>query len=165
MIYEVIGTLEAGRTTRADAKDYTEGWLYVHDPLNPGGYCWVSKAAVELDGELTWLSVKDPPSVTVRKVDVYVEPARVTVACDNFPQFALLVGEITVNGPTVVNWRWELSTGEATEPELIAFEEAATTTVQKSFVIYSPNDYWARLHINWPNEIVDQANFVANCTP
>ena len=165
LIYEVISTLDAGRSGRADGRDYTDRWLYIHDPLNPGGFCWVAKSAIELEGEMTWLPVVNPPLVTVNKVDVYVEPARVTVKCDEFPQFVLLVAEITTNGPTLVNWRWELNTGEASDPNVLAFEEAGTKTVQRSFIIYLPNDYWVKLHINSPNEIIGQANFVANCTP
>jgi hypothetical protein len=164
-IYQVISSLEEFQTARADGRDVNTRWLYVHDPLNPGGFCWVSVSAVDVEGEPDSLPVMDPPQVTVNKVVVRVEPQRITVTCDNFPQFTLFVADVSTNGPGVVNWRWEISTGEVTEPQVLGFEEAGTKTLTKSFVIPSPNDYWVRLHINAPNDIFDETNFVANCTP
>jgi hypothetical protein len=164
-IYEIISLLEANQITQVEGRDYSDMWLHVHDPLNPGGFCWVSLPIIELDGDLDSLPVIDPPHVTVNKLEVRVEPQRVTVACENFPQFVLFVAEVTVNGPSLVNWRWEISTGETTEAQTLLFEQAETKILQKSFVIERPNDYWVRLHINAPNEKAEQANFVANCTP
>jgi hypothetical protein len=165
MIYAVISGLDAGRAARVDGRDYSGAWLYVHDPLNPGGFCWVSTAPVDVEGDASSLPLTAPPYVTVTKLDVRVEPQRVTVECDNYPQYALFIAEVTTNGPTLVNWRWELSTGEVSEAQVMLFDEADTQVVQKSFVIESPNDYWGRLHINAPNEIIRTANLVANCTP
>jgi hypothetical protein len=165
LIYKVISMLDAGQSSRADGRDFTNGWLYLHDPLNPGGFCWASDSAIDIEGEASLLPVVNPPFVTVDKIVVSVEPQRITVTCDNFPQFALLIAEVTTNGPSVVNWRWELSTGEVTDPQILTFEQAETKVLQKSFVIYSPNDYWVRLHVNAPNDASDQANLVANCTP
>jgi hypothetical protein len=164
-IYEVVSRLDAGQSTRVDGMDYTGAWMYIHDPLNPGGFCWVSTAPVDIEGDTTSLPVTNPPYVTVDKLDVWVQPERITVTCDSFPQYALFVAEVTTNGPTLVNWRWEFSTGEATEAQVLLFDQAETKTLQKSFVVMTPNDYWARLHINAPNEVVIQANLVANCTP
>ena len=71
----------------------------------------------------------------------------------------------TFNGPTLVDWRWETSAGETTREEPLVFTEAATQTVRKSLVVYTPNDYWAQLHILAPNDLVTQVQFVANCIP
>lgn len=164
-IYAVISRVEAGQSVRAYGRDHTGGWLQIHDPLNPGGVCWLSTVPVEVEGDSTGLPVLDPPQVIVSKLEARVEPERVTVACDNYPQYALFIAEITTNGPALVNWRWELSTGEVTEPQVMLFDQADTRTVQKSIVIMTPNDYWGRLHINAPNEIAETVNLVANCTP
>jgi len=163
-IYTVISLLDAGRYTRVEARDETGGWLYIRNPLNPGGYCWISTVPVDVEGDTTFLPVQPPPLVSVSKLDVRVEPQRVTVACNNYPQYALFIAEVTTNGPTLVNWRWELSTGEATEPQVILFDQADTRTLTHSFVIMSPNDYWGRLHINAPNNIDSTAILIANCT-
>ncbi len=111
------------------------------------------------------LPVVNPPYATVKKVDVRVEPQRVTTTCENFPQYALFIAEVTVNGPALVNWRWELSTGEVTEAQAIIFDQADTKVFQQPIIIRSPNDYWGRLHINAPNDISGEASLVANCTP
>jgi hypothetical protein len=165
VIYAVISRLDSGQSSRVDGRDYTGAWMYIHDPLNPGGFCWVSTVPVDIEGDSTSLPVVDPPHVTIKKLDVRAEPQRITVTCDNFPQYALFVAEVTADGPTLANWRWELSTGETTEPQVLLFEQAETQTIQKSIVIHTPNDYWGRLHINAPNDIEDQANLVVNCAP
>jgi hypothetical protein len=164
-IYEAISRLDAGQSSRVDGKDSTGAWMYIHDPLNPGGFCWVSTAPVDIEGDALTLPVVSPPYVTVTRVDVLVEPERITVTCDNFPQYALFVADITANGPTVVNWRWELSTGEVTDAAVMLFDQAETKTVQKGIVVQAPNDYVGKLHINAPNEIAGEAILVANCTP
>lgn len=164
-IYQVISRLDAGQSSRIEGKDYTGGWMQIHDPLNPGGFCWVSTTPVDIEGDSLTLPFIDPPLVTVYKLDVRVEPERITVGCDDFPQYALFVAEVTTNGPTLVNWRWELSTGEVTDAAQLLFDQAETKTLQKGIVVQSPNDYWGQLHINAPNEIVERAILVANCTP
>src|SRR5574340_278692 len=45
-IYAVISRLEPGQSSRVEGRDYTGAWMYVHDPLNPGGFCWVSTIPV-----------------------------------------------------------------------------------------------------------------------
>lgn len=164
-IYAVISRLEAGQFARVYGRDYTGGWLQIHDPLNPGGVCWLSTVPVDVEGDTSRLPALDPPQVTVSKLEVRVEPQRVTVACDNYPQYALFIAEITTNGPALVNWRWEMSTGETTEAQVMLFDQTDTRVVQKSFVIMTPNDYWGRLHINAPNETIQTVNLIANCTP
>ena len=116
-IYDVISTLQAGQAARVDGRDDSGGWLHIHDPLNPGGFCWLSTVPVDVEGDSATLPVVSPPYVTVKKVDVRVEPQRVTTTCENFPQYALFIGEVTVDGPALVNWRWEMSTGEVSEPQ------------------------------------------------
>lgn len=164
-IYAVISLLDGGQTARVQGRDHSGGWLVVHDPLNPGGVCWLSTVPVDVEGDSAALPVREPPYVTVSKLDVRVEPKRVTVTCENYPQFALFIAEITTNGPTLVNWRWEMSTGEASEAQVMLFDQADTKVVQRSFVIMSPNEYWGRLHINAPNEIAGTVTLIANCTP
>jgi len=164
-IYEIVDGLEPFQSALVAGKDYTGLWWYLHNPNNPGAMCWASASATDLEGEAESLPVVDPPYVTVNRRKVRAEPARVTVECDAFPQYVLLVAEITTNGPTLVNLRWEMSTGEVTEAEPLIFEEADTQVVQKSFVVYGPNDYWGQLHVNAPNEKITQVKFIANCTP
>lgn len=163
-IYEVIDGLQPFQSALVAGKDNTGLWWYVHNPNNPGAMCWASASATDFEGDTESLPVVDPPLVTVDKLEVRAEPPRVTVGCEAFPQYILLVAEISTNGPALVTWRWEMSTGEATQVGTLIFEKADTQVVQKSVVVYSPNDYWGQLHVDAPNEIITQVKFIANCT-
>jgi hypothetical protein len=163
-IYEVVDGLEPYQAALVVGRDYTDQWWYLHNPNNPGAMCWVSASATDLEGDDEFLPVVDPPFVTVDKLKVRAEPPRVTVQCDAFPQYVLLVAEISTNGPALVTWHWELGTGEVTQTATLIFERADTQVVQKSVVMYGPNDYWGQLRIDAPNEIVTQVKFIANCT-
>lgn len=163
--YAVLDNLAPFQRAQAAGRDVTGAWWYLHNPNFPGQFCWVAASATDLDGETESLPVVDPPFVTVSKLEVRAEPPRITVGCEAFPQYILIVGEVSVNGPTLVDWRWETSAGETTREEPLVFTEAATQTVRKSLVVYTPNDYWAQLHILAPNDLVTQVQFVANCIP
>ncbi len=164
-IYAVVDNLVPFQMAQIAGKDLTGSWWYLHNPNFPGEFCWAAASATDLDGEMESLPVVDPPYVTVNKLEVRAEPPRITVGCEAFPQYVLIIGEITTEGPTLVDWRWETSAGEVTREEPRVFTEAATQTVQKSLVIYGPNNYWAQLHILAPNDMVVQVQFIANCIP
>ncbi len=163
--YAVVDNLTPFQRAQVAGRDIKSAWWYLHNPNFPDQFCWVAASATDLDGETESLPVVDPPYVTVSKLEVRAEPPRITVGCEAFPQYVLIVGEITTDGPTLVEWRWETSAGEVTREEPRVFTEAATQTVQKSLVIYGPNNYWAQLHILTPNDVVMQVQFVANCIP
>lgn len=163
--YAVVDGLEPYQSAQVAGKDFTGMWWYLHNPNFPDAFCWVASSATELEGDAESIPVTDPPFVTVSKLEVRTEPQRITVGCAAFPQYILIIAEITTNGPALVDWRWEVSTGEVTSEEPLVFTEAGTQVVQKSLVIYTPNDYWAQLRINAPNSLITQAPFVANCIP
>lgn len=164
IVFEVVSGLTARQTAQAIGKSFDNLWWYVADPNIPGGTCWVFSAAVDLQGQTDSLPVAGAPAVTVDKLEVSVEPARISVACNAFPQFVLITGQITANGPTLAAWHWELSTGEVSADTQMVFEQAGTQSVQKSLVVASPNDYWVELHVTAPNTTFQRAIFVANCT-
>ncbi len=165
IVFEVVGGLTARQTAQAAGKSADNLWWYIQDPNNPGGTCWVFSAAVDLQGQTDSLPVVAAPFVTVNRLEVSVEPPRVSVTCNAFPQFVLITGQITANGPTFATWHWELSTGEVSVDTQIIFEQAGTQSVQKSLIIAGPNDYWVELHVTAPNTMTQRARFVANCTP
>ncbi len=164
IIYAVIDELEPYQSAQAAGRDSTSQWWYLRNPNNPGGFCWVAASATDMDAQATSLPVVEPPFVTVNNLNVRAEPPRVTVKCDAFPQYILLVGEITTNGPTLVIWHWEVSTGEVTAAETLIFEGAETQVVQKWITVKSSNDYSAHLRVSAPNDVSIQVNFIANCT-
>ena len=118
-----------------------------------------------MKGQAEELPVVQSPFVTVTNATLRAEPDRIVVDCDQFPQTIFLEAEITTNGPTFVTWKWEASTGVSSEQTILVFEEAGTQVINDYYQIGAPNDYWIKLHILEPNEIVKQVNIPVSCTP
>jgi hypothetical protein len=164
LVFEIIGKVKPNQSTQAIGRTSDNLWLYIQDPGNPGGACWVAASTVEIDGELASLSVVLAPVVTVTNLTVRVAPSKITVACSAFPQVFGFAAEITTNGPTVVTWRWEVNTGNGPEKTLI-FERAETKTVQEFYRVNGANDYTVKLHVLGPNDTSSETDFFAICTP
>ena len=107
----------------------------------------------------------NPPAVTVIKTSLRIEPERVFVACDQFPQIVFFESEITVNGPALVAWRLESSTGYLSAENTLIFEESGTQIANGYYQVPIAGDYWIKIHILEPNDMIEQLNFPANCTP
>ena len=163
VIYEIVSGLKPNQSSQIAGRNINDTWWYIHDPLNPGGYCWVAADATDVEGETESIPVVDPPVTSVTSVQVRVEPQRITILCNQFPQSFLFVADITTNGPALVVWKWEVSTGEIGEEQSFIFDAADTKTSQLYFTVTGPNDYWVRAHIYQPNEILGQSNFYATC--
>lgn len=164
-VYIVTGELQVNRSAEIAGISPDTAWYYIHHPGNPGGFCWVSAEVVDIEGNAESLPVIQPPSSTVTDITLTLEPARILVTCDKFPQVVYMTAQITTNGPAVVTYRWEASTGAASADNSIPFVEAGTQTIQEYYPIGSPNEYWIRLHVFGPNEKTQQVSFNASCTP
>lgn len=164
-VYMSLNEIPEGRRLTAVGRNETATWRQVEDPLNPGGHCWVSAAVIEEDGDAARLPVVPPPFVTVTKLTLRVEPNRVVVDCDDFPQTVFFEAEITVNGPTVMTWQWEASTGAASDVGTLFFEESGTQVINEFYRVNAPNEYWVRLKILTPNEMAEQVAFPVSCNP
>lgn len=164
-VYVIIGELKENQAGRIAGKNSDASWYYIHDPGNPDGFCWVAAEVVDIEGDTESLPVVEPPASSVTDVMLVVEPNRILVTCDKFPQVVYMTGHITTDGPGLVTYRWEASTGAASVENTIAFEEAGTQTIQEYYPIGSANDYWIILHVLSPNDKSEQVNFTASCTP
>jgi len=165
MLYELVNELNKGMSARVLGRNDSSTWWYIRDPGNPDGFCWVSTQVTEIRGDGESLPVFQPPATYVTKMNLRVEPNRVVVNCSQFPQTFFFEAEIAANGPALVNWQWEASTGVTSDLRTLVFEEAGTKVVNEYYQVGGPNDYWVKLHILSPNELVEQANFRAACTP
>lgn len=163
--YALINEIEQGVTARVVGRDEPSTWWYIRDPGNPNGMCWVSATVTETQGAVDQLPVIQAPLPMVTKVNLRVEPTHIVVACDQFPQTVFFEAEITVDGPTYMTWRWEVSTGVSSNDGLLVFEEAGTKVLNEYYQIAAPNEYWIQLHILTPNESVTQVTFPVSCTP
>ena len=165
MVYDIINVIEAGQSTEIVGRDASDSWWYVKDPGNPDGFCWVAMDTVETNGDTESIPMISAPPAAVAKIVVRVEPQRITVACDMFPQVFVFYADITVDGPTIVTWRWEINTGDVSPEKTMIFETAGTQTESEFYRVYGPNDYWVKARALTPNEMVAQIHFFAFCPP
>lgn len=164
-VYVTLNEIREGRTLTAVGRDNTSSWLLVEDPINPGGFCWLSAEVTDESGDASQLPIVPPPFVTVTKVELRVEPNRIVVNCDNFPQTVFFEAEITANGPTLLTWQWEASTGVVSDVGALIYEESGTQVINEFYRVNAPNEYWVKLKILAPNEVVEKVSFPVSCTP
>lgn len=164
-IYMTLNEISNGRSLTAVGRDDTSSWWQVEDPINPGGFCWVSADVTEEQGDMAQLPVVSAPFVTVTKLDLRVEPNRIVINCNEFPQTVFFEATITTNGPTLLTWQWEASTGVTSDVGTLIYEEAGTQVINEFYRINAPNEYWVKLKILTPNEMVEQVAFPVSCTP
>ena len=164
-VYLTMNEIRSGRLLTAVGRDITSTWWQVEDPINPGGFCWVSGDVTDEHGDMEWLPVVAAPFVTVTKVELRVEPNRIVVNCSDFPQTVFFEAAISANGPTLLTWQWEASTGVVSDVGTLIYEEAGTQLINEFYRINAPNEYWVKLKILTPNEMVEQVAFPVSCTP
>ncbi len=162
--YQPVNELSQGQSARVVGRNDASTWLYIRDPGNPGGFCWVSAQVTEAQGAVNELPITQPPLAKVTNVTLRVEPTRIVVGCDQFPQTVFFEAEITANGPALMTWQWEASTGAISDIGTLVFDEAGTQVINEFYPIHAPNEYWVKLHILTPNEMVEQVNFPVSCT-
>ena len=164
-VFLAINELSQGQSLRAVGRNNASNWFYVRDPGNPGGFCWISTDVVETDDDINELEIIPPPVASIINIDLRVEPNRIVVNCNEFPQTVFFEALVTTNGPTLFTWRWEASTGVVSDDGTFIFEEAGTQAINEFYQINAPNDYWVKLHVLTPEERIEQVNFPVSCTP
>lgn len=164
-VYLSLNEIRSGRNLIAVGRNDAATWWLVNDPINPGGYCWVSSQVTEEFGDVSLLPVAAPPLVTITKAELRVEPNRIVVSCNDFPQTVFFEAAISANGPTLFTWQWEASTGAVSDVGTLIFEEAGTQVINEYYQVNSPNEYWVKLKILTPNEMVEQVTFPVSCNP
>jgi uncharacterized protein YraI len=164
-VYELVNEFPLGQTLRAVGRNESFSWWYIQDPGNPGGFCWVSADVTQPQSPTSEMQVAPPPFVTINKVDLRVEPNRINVNCNQFPQTVFFEAQITASGPTLLKWKWELSTGITSNEGALVYEESGTQVINEYYQINAPGDYWVKLVILAPNEHVEQVTFPVTCNP
>src|SRR5688572_708880 len=133
--YAITGALILGRQAEIIGRNEDSTWWYVRNPSDPSTLCWLSAGVTDTLGNMDVLPVVEPPEIMVTNVNVSVDPPGLNVACDAFPQSVIISAFITTNGPSIVVWRWESSTGKASPENNLLFEEAVPR--------------WCRITIRW----------------
>ena len=164
-MFDPVSEIRQGRVLQAVGRNDTLTWWHVRDPGNPGGFCWVSADVTTTEGDVEALPVEQPPVATVTDLTLRVEPNRVVVACSQLPQTVFFEAQVTTNGPTLLTWRWELSNGAVSDVGSMIFQEAGTQVINEYYQVNTPNDYWVKIYILSPTEMVQQVSFPVVCTP
>lgn len=163
--YAIAGALNPGRRAEIIGKNEDSSWWYVKNPSDPSTLCWLAASVTDTVGNVDALPVVEPPEIMVTSVNVSVDPPGMNVACDAFPQSVIMSAFITTNGPSIVIWRWESSTGKTSPENNLLFEEGGTKMVQDYYQVDSANDYSIQVRTIVPNVVIGQANFKVICTP
>jgi len=164
-VYLTLNEISGGRSLTAIGRNDTSTWWLVEDPINPGGFCWVAAEVTEAAGDMEQLPIVAAPLVSITKAELRVEPNRIVVACNEFPQTVFFEAAITANGPTLLTWQWEASTGAVSDVGSLIFDGAGTQVINEYYRINAPNEYWVKLKILTPNELVEQVTFPVSCNP
>ena len=163
--YAIAGALNPGRQAEMIGKNEDSSWWYVKNPSDPSTLCWLAASVTDTVGNVDALPVVEPPEIMVTSVNVSVDPPGMNVACNAFPQSVIITAFITTNGPSIVIWRWESSTGRTSAENNLLFEEGGTKMVQDYYQVDSANDYSIQVRTIVPNVVIGQANFRVICTP
>ncbi len=163
--YAVVGALIVGRQAEVIGKNIDITWLYVRNPSDPSTSCWLYADLVNVEGNVEMLPVVGLPEIMVTDIKVRIDPPTMNVACNDFPRSVLISADITTNGPLVVNWYWESSTGAVSNQKQILFEAGETKTVQDYYLVPRSGDYTIQVRNAPPNSQVGEATFKAICTP
>lgn len=163
--YAVVGALNPGRHAEVIGKNIDITWLFVRNPSDPSTSCWLSADFIDVEGSVELLPVVGPPEIMVTSVEVRIEPAAVYVDCEALPQSVLISADITTNGPSVVRWQWQSSSGYLSDEKQVLFESGGTKTVQDYYAVNRVADYSIQVRTILPNAAVGDANFRVICTP
>ncbi|MBK6794995.1 MAG: membrane lipoprotein lipid attachment site-containing protein [Anaerolineales bacterium] len=60
-VYLSLSEIRNGRSLIAVGRDNTATWWQVEDPINPGGFCWISAEVTEEGGDMQQLPVAAAP--------------------------------------------------------------------------------------------------------
>lgn len=163
--YAIAGALNPGRQAEMIGKNEDSSWWYVKNPSDPSTLCWLAASVTDTVGNVEALPIVEPPEIMVTSVNVSVDPPGMNVACNAFPQSVIITAFITTNGPSIVIWRWESSTGKTSPENNLLFEEGGTKMVQDYYQVDSANDYSIQVRTIVPNVVIGQAHFKVICTP
>jgi hypothetical protein len=163
--YAVIGALLIGRQAEVIGKNIDITWLYVRNPSDPSNNCWLSVDFINVEGNVDLLPVVGPPEIMVTNIKVNVDPVAMNIACDALPQSVVVSAQITTNGPSVVSWYWESSTGKTSDPKQVLFEAGTTKLVQDYYLVDKIGDYSIQVKTTLPNIAAGETTFKVVCTP
>ncbi len=158
--YDAISAVSLGQTAQITGRNEDSSWWYVRDPNNPSNFCWVSASVVTTAGNLSGIPLVALPAAIVTKVTVDASVAS-PVYCGG-PNTIMFSGMITTNGPTKVEYQWEIrgDKSNTTAPETINFKSANTKDAPDPGAYTADcGNYSITLHVLSPNDMSAKQNF------
>jgi hypothetical protein len=161
-----VGALKVGEMATILGKTAGGGWWYVQLPSNPANSCWVAASVTVPSGNYDAVAIVAPPQAIVTKVTLKLDPTEVTVPSCSFPYTPInLKGQITTNGPTMVEWHLETSQGNVSASDIFKFERYESITINDYVKYDKEGNYWVKLVVTKPNSMVAQAKYKVVCGP
>ncbi|RME90278.1 MAG: hypothetical protein D6770_02815, partial [Anaerolineae bacterium] len=164
--WEVVGWLLPDQWAEIKGKD-AEGnnWWYIENPTTPGTFCFVSGAVTVTAGNLAGIPTVPTPKASVTAVNVEMNPKNASITCGMFPFTFDVTFTITTNGPTEVTFQRILSNGNKAPPETVTFDKAETKEFNDYYRVGAVGDYWFKVKVTSPNQVVGKGNATMSCTP
>jgi hypothetical protein len=158
--YPPTSSIALGQSAQIAGRNDDSSWWYVHDPYSPGSFCWVSASVVTTAGNLAGIPVTAPPAAIVTSVTAKADVAS-PVYCGG-PNTIMFSGKITTNGPTKVQFEWEI-TGDkhnTTPVETVNFKSSGTKDAPDPGAYTADcGNYTITLHVLSPNDISASKDF------
>lgn len=156
--WEAVSAIPAGTTVEIVGRVSETTWWYVRDPMHEGRFCWIAFDVVDTAGDLTGISIVEPPSALV--TEVKVEASVAFVACGG-PNPVTFNGWITTNGPATVTYHWEVGGDKqnVTGNETLTFTEAGTKKLTGDAYDADCGNYFVVLSVSGPNEMTARRDF------
>ncbi|HTP02139.1 MAG TPA: hypothetical protein VMJ64_12265 [Anaerolineales bacterium] len=158
--YDAVSVLISGTSTQVSGRNDDSSWWYVHDPSNPGAFCWISAGVVTFAGPQGGIPVVVGPAPIANQVTVDVAlPSTITCGGPNPVTFS---GTISTNGKADVKYQWEITGDKSntTAPETLSFDEAGTKDVPDPGAYnVDCGNYKVTLHVIGPNNLSASKDF------
>jgi hypothetical protein len=164
--YEAQGSgLAIGNSAQILGKSENGDWWQIQDPSSPNEKCWVAASVTNASGNLSGVAVVPAPAAFVTDVTAKTSPDHVNLpGCMGPVPSIAFKGTITVNGPAKVKWHFETSAGGPLVTHTTNFSKYSSQNVEDSFgPSPTEGDYWVRLIITSPNDMVGETSFKINC--
>jgi len=152
-VYEVVGGLRVGETSRVHGQLKDGGWWYIENITNPEPkYCWVWAETTVVTGDTDALPFVVPPvppaqAHPILTLGISVDPVSWTGSC---PKNLVITGTITSDIATTVTYQFINENGGVMHSGSVVFSDDGTQTVSTSIQVSDTTSGWYQMKITSP---------------
>lgn len=160
--YSTVGFLDPGHLVPVEATVKDQSWWEIRNPSNPDTTCWVGNTVTRFSGDPSRVPIVSAPVGNAIGIAVSLAPV-VHGPCGGSTANTF-EGTITANGPSGINYHWEVDNSAGarltTSPEeTLDFYTAGTQPVAPGSYSGSCGTYIVRLIVTYPNVLQGQATY------